>query len=89
VFSIKEAAVAVSSVLVMGALGLAGLSVSASLVIVAATPAAAGSPPESARQGALRAAAAAGDHGAGFDVPEHMPSLVHGPWETLFHGRGS
>ena len=79
---------AVSSVLVMGLLGLAGLSVSASLVIVAVTPGA-GNPPESERQGPLRAAAAARDHGVPvFDAPEHMPPLVHGAWETLFLARG-
>ncbi|WP_372526655.1 hypothetical protein [Piscinibacter sp.] len=79
---------AVPSVLVLGLLGLAGLSLSASLVIVAVTPGA-GDTGESERQGPPRAPANARDYNVPvFDAPERMHVPVHGSWEALFEARG-
>ena len=78
---------AVPSMLVLGLLGLAGLSLSASLVIVAVTPAAEPTGPSESQ--ALRAAAHARDHDVPvFSAPECMPVPVQGSWEMLFLARG-
>ncbi len=78
---------AVPSVLVLGLLGLAGLSLSASLVIVAVTPAAGATGPSESQD--LRAAAHARDHDVpDFSAPEPMPVPAHGAWETLFMAHG-
>ncbi|HSW06512.1 hypothetical protein [Aquabacterium sp.] len=79
---------AISSTLILGLLGVAGLSVSASLALVAVTPGV-GATGESGRQAPHRAPAnAREDQVPVYSAPEHMPFPAHGSWEALFQARG-